>query len=192
MSATAQVTDAHRNTVAAIRREEDAAYEGWNLSNEEAAQLVADSEARAVAGQNAVIAEWLNRAATVSAERDQLRAEVDIWKQEAKRHHDSFCAETLRFSEQCQRAERAEAELVEAKNTIGSLSRDRAAAMDELAALLKREEKAEAAAERYRLVTLRQDADLAKERARLDWILKLRCEDETREDIDHAMMEGGT
>lgn len=41
------------------------------------AQLIADSEARAVAGQNAVIAEWLNRAATVSAERDQLRAERD-------------------------------------------------------------------------------------------------------------------
>ena len=38
-----------------------------------------------------------------------------------------------------------------------------------IAELRARAERAEADAERYRLVTLRQDAELAAERARLDW-----------------------
>jgi hypothetical protein len=62
-----------------------------------------------------------------------------------------------------------------------------------------RAERAEAEAERYRLVTLRQDADLAIERARLDWLEKSDPDalhwwtvgepNSIRDDIDAAMKE---
>ena len=60
---------------------------------------------------------------------------------------------------------------------------------------IARAERAEAEAERYRLVTLRQDADLAIERARLDWVFhncKVTSDDFTvhdREDLGVAMKE---
>ena len=58
-----------------------------------------------------------------------------------------------------------------------------------------RAERAEAEAERYRLVTLRQDAELTTERARLDWLLLdvvSRFDDAyyNRAAIDAAMKEG--
>ena len=70
----AQVTKAHKALVFRIRANMEPV--GHYEDTATCAQLIADSEAAAVAGQNAVIAEWLNRAATVSAERDQLRVEV--------------------------------------------------------------------------------------------------------------------
>lgn len=66
------------------------------------AQLIAESEARALTN---------------------TKAEVEIWKAEAKRHHDNFCAETLHRSEAHARAERAEAELIYKVRAIRDLSR---------------------------------------------------------------------
>ena len=73
-----------------------------------------------------------------------------------------------------------------------------------VAALRARAERAEADAERYRLVTLRQDAELATERGKLDWVFqncKVEANDYTtgnrdvyyvhdREDLGVAMKEG--
>ena len=59
-----------------------------------------------------------------------------------------------------------------------------------------RAERAEADAERYRLVTLKQDAELAAERARLDWVFRnckvfaADCTIHDREDLGVAMKEG--
>ena len=175
MSAPAQVTEAHRQLVRAWMP-----AEYWFTPFEtSAAQLIADSEAKAIAGQNAVIAEWLNRAATVSVERDQLRAEVERVKHALHWHENNTDA--------C----RADADPVA---LIARAEKAESAQLDSIASCeiaIARAEKAEVTAERYRLATLKQDAELAKERARLDWLLKLRCADETREDIDRAMTEAG-
>ena len=66
------------------------------------------------------------------------------------------------------RAELARAELATEREKVTML-------LSDAYALTKnwhdRAERAEADAERYRLVTLRQDAELASERARLDWLM---------------------
>lgn len=142
----AQVTEAHRTLVRSI------SWAGITSELvEKKAQLIADSEARADAGQNAVIAEGLNRAATVSAERDQLRAEVE----KAKGY----------IALQVARAERAEAELAKGITHVNKLCKDNDALT----------------------------AELAKERARLDWLFRYGCvtvEPCTREAIDDLMQEG--
>jgi hypothetical protein len=97
MSAT-QVTEAHLSLLRTIY--------ATSLSIEDDAQLIADSEAKAVSGQNAVIAEWLNRVATVTAERDQLRAEV-----EQKRNLLTVSIKSA--GDQAIRAEKAEVRLAE-------------------------------------------------------------------------------
>ena len=56
-----------------------------------------------------------------------------------------------------------------------------------VAALRARAERAEADAERYRLVTLRQDAELATERGKLDWVFqncKVEANDYTTGNLD--------
>lgn len=117
--------------------------------------------------------------AALTAERDQLRAEVErlsalgSWAHTCIHHTD----EKRKAWAACPccamaRAERAEAELA-----------------------AEREK-----SERYRLVTLRQDAELAAERARLDWLEKSDPDslhwwtvgepNSIRDDIDAAMKEG--
>ena len=58
-----------------------------------------------------------------------------------------------------------------------------------IAELRARADRAEADAERYRLVTLRQDAELATERARLDYLLQWDVTFHDRADIDRNMQE---
>ena len=59
-----------------------------------------------------------------------------------------------------------------------------------IAELRARAERAEAEAERYRLVTLRQDAELTTERARLDYLLQWDVTFHDRADIDAELSYG--
>jgi hypothetical protein len=95
----AQVTEAHRELIREILLADDR-WTTYSLGK--AAQLIADSEALAVAGQNAVISEWLNRAATVTTERDRLRAEIERWRDSNNRLREEM-------ERQAQRAEKSEA-----------------------------------------------------------------------------------
>ena len=117
------------------------------------------------------------RTATLTAERDQLRADCENETKWAAHYlADSLAAKA--------RAARAEAgETVALTNWNGALERAMKAEADlaaleqchdancrgvvKIAAELDTEREK---AERYRLVTLKQDAELATERARLDWL----------------------
>ena len=111
---------------------------------DDGAELIADSEANAVAAAVTALTcihhNDLERAAcpvclvtALTAERDQLRAALALGQQNCDDAYDDLRAE-----------------------------RD---------AAIARAERAEAEAERYRLVTLRQDAELTTERARLDAVI---------------------
>ena len=138
----AQVNEAHRKLVAAIIRD---------LSIDDAARLIADSEARAVDH-------------TWRAERDQLRAQVFNLEAEV--------ATLRKFAEQV--TDRNEAE-VERLNALGSWAHTCIHHTDEErkawaacpCCAIARADRAEAEAERYRLVTLKQDAKLATAKERL-------------------------
>ena len=124
----------------------------------------------------------------LTAERDRLRAraeraEVELDFQVA-RNSDLFAQRDEAFESQ----EKAETELaaerdqlraeVKRLSALGSWAHTCIHHTDEErkawaacpCCAIARAERAEAEAERYRLVTLRQDADLAAERARLDWL----------------------
>ena len=134
--------------------------------------------------------------AALTAERDQLRDEVErlsalgSWAHTCIHHTD----EERKAWAACPccaiaRAERAEA--------------DAAAYLKRAESFSKLADEAEAEAERYRLVTLRQDAELAAEREKLDWVFqncKVEANDYTtgnrdvyyvhdREDLGVAMKE---
>ena len=147
-----------------------------------AAQLIADSEARAlsvVCGRhNALI-----------AERDQLRAEVKLlseWQQgvieNARAHH-------AHLKNANARAERAEAILGELQELHGcsremivhwcAHAAQRSLGLDQTRAELAAEREK---AERYRLATLKLDAELAKEREKVRVL---------REALDEAQSCGG-
>jgi hypothetical protein len=117
--------------------------------------------------------------ATITAERDQLRADCENETKWAAHYLAQSIAEKAR-------AARAEAgETVALTNWNGALERAMKAEADlaaleqchdancrgvvKIAAELDTEREK---AERYRLVTLKQDAELATERARLDWLEK--------------------
>ena len=125
---------------------------------------------------------------TLTAERDQLRAEVEQLRS------DRDCEKRLRkdadeFRENAiARAERAEDNLA----ALEQCHDDNCRGVVKIAAELDTEREK---AERYRLVTLKQDAELATERARLDWVFHnctVTSDDFTvhdREDLGVAMKE---
>ena len=144
----AQVNEAHRKLVAAIIRD---------LSIDDGAQLIADSEARAVdhtwrAERDELRAQVFNleaEVATLTAECDQLRAENERLKDGGVQRIKDTLATTLDARDAARaRAERAEAELATAKERL------RSEAMDDYAAIkdLQRE--------------------LAAERGKLDWVFQ--------------------
>ena len=97
----------------------------------------------------------------LTAERDQLRAHVS--KAILTTEGTMLCSPqvAVKYNEAIARAERAEA-------AAKGWEADSLLRAGNEAYWRARAEKAEAEAERYRLVTLRQDAELAAERARLD------------------------
>ena len=125
--------------------------------------------------------------ATLTTERDQLRGALALGQQNCDDAYDDLRDER---DAACARAERAEA--------------DAAAYLKRAESFSKLADEAEAEAERYRLVTLRQDAELAAEREKLDWVFqncKVEANDYTtgnldvyyvhdREDLGVAMKEG--
>ena len=100
------------------------------------------------------------RTAALTAERDQLRQQVANLTYSNNAHRET--AETWRAAaiERDQLRADCENETKWAAHYLAQSIADKA-----------RAERAEAEAERYRLVTLRLDAELAKERARLDWLM---------------------
>ena len=109
-----------------------------------------------------------DRYAALTAERDQLRAALALGQQNCDDAYEDLCDE--RDAARA-RAELAEASLHALRLVCGTTDADKFSTWVD---------RANARAERA-------EAELAKERARLDWLLKLRCEDETRDDIDAAM-----
>jgi len=108
-----------------------------------------------------------NVAQAMTAERDQLRAELALlreWQREVIQNANAHHAERKDANA---RAERAEADLATAKELLRTEAMDDYASIKDLQSELAAEREK---AERYRLVTLRQDAELATERARLDWL----------------------
>ena len=104
--------------------------------------------------------------AALIAERDQLRADCENETKWAAHYLAQSIADKAR-------AERAEA--------------DAAAYLKRAESFSKLADEAEAEAERYRLVTLRQDAELAAEREKLDWVFqncKVEANDYTTGNLD--------
>lgn len=136
MSTSSQVTEAHRNTVDAIRMEEDKAYEAWNLSRKEAAQLVADSEARALNELAEVARGVADHNVDLRLENDQLRAECKNKTEsiqiaadkidELKKRAEHWCdMHTVAAKERDQSiAELARLKSVSPDKSCGELSRD--------------------------------------------------------------------
>jgi hypothetical protein len=199
----APITEAHLALAAKVRRNDiaDVRY----VAHCEAAQLIADSEAKALS----VVC---GRHVALIAERDQLRAELGHLHGRiglfAKAHFgindnlptdETFAQMShalqmertgLAVEEEKLRAElaaliatkdRASAAAVENKAEADEFHRQLKASMDDTRATYARAERAEAESERYRLVTLRQDCELAKERARLAQLRK-----DVQFVIDHA------
>ena len=107
---------------------------------------------------------------TLTAERDQLRAELAAEREKVTMLLSDAYALTKNWHD---RAERAEA--------------DAAAYLKRAESFSKLADEAEAEAERYRLVTLRQDAELAAEREKLDWVFqncKVEANDYTTGNLD--------
>jgi hypothetical protein len=134
------------------------------------AQLIAESEARAVAQQTDGLCMMH------ADERDQLRAEVERLKNQIKDAHRAYGCELRELWEQAikneARAEKAEAEVERLTNQRDNL-------------LKPLRERAEARAERA-------EAELATERARLDWLLNWNVSGhpfKTLSAIDAAMKE---
>ena len=132
----------------------------------------------------------------LTAERDQLRAERDSIKQEIEMvEHRAYRAEVERDQLRAE-VERLSALGSWAHTCIHHIDEERKAWAACPCCAIARAERAEADAERYRLITLRQDADLAAERARLDWVFR-NCKVisdgypiHDREDLGAAMQEG--
>lgn len=109
MSTPAQVTDAHRQLAKSIGCDPASEYCPQNVDAD--AQLIADSEARAVEAADFATQQERNIHMTTIAERDQLRAEVK-WLKESDQKNQMICLDVMRErDEQRVRAERAEAEL---------------------------------------------------------------------------------
>jgi hypothetical protein len=140
-------TEAHREVAVAIFAiAMKSAHHGAPF-REPCAQLIADSEARATAELRDSLA----------LEQDMGNAACDELRGDA----DELRADVVRLTA---RAERAEAELARLARPCGWPHCEPVKA--DHAELATEREKAE----RYRLVTLKLDAELATERARLDWL----------------------
>lgn len=211
MNAPAQVTEAHLKLAHEVQKEMNRPGHRWNT----AAQLLADSEARAVSAADFALQQERNIHMTTIAERDEAilgklqelhgcsQEMVVYWAEHAvKRSY---------------RLIKVQTELGSLHGKIGLLANelttisDNAPTEDCIAAIresfkamlvcveitgsAKKESEAELAkerekAERYRLATLRQDSELAKERARLDHVIaRLENWRGTRDAIDAAMKE---
>jgi hypothetical protein len=169
-------------------------------------------------------AHYLAESIAVKAERDQLRAEVERfkgWLSEPQALH-AHCLRTLnegqiahlfgeRMTEIVNRAERAEAIVGKLQELHGCSQEmvvhwcehaaNRSLGLDQARSELATEQEK---SERYRLASLKLDAELAAERARLDWVFhncKVTADDFTtgnrdvyaihdREDLGAAMKEG--
>ena len=148
-----------------------------------------------------------NVASAAIAERDQLRAALALGQINCDNAYDDLRTERDQLRADCEnetkwaahylaqsiadksRAERAEAELARLARPCGWPHCEPVKA--DHAELATEREKAE----RYRLVTLKQDAELATERARLDWLLldnltRFNDSFSHRTAIDAAMEEG--
>ena len=105
----------------------------------------------------------------LTAERDQLRFNINNEMTWASHYLAQSIAEKAR-------ADKAEAVLSDPQqlhaHCLRNLNEGQIAHLfgERMTAIFNRAERAEADAERYRLVTLRQDAELAAERARLNWL----------------------
>jgi hypothetical protein len=150
---------------------------------DQGAQLIADSEARAIATQLEVVVILTRRWLNVEKERDQLRAEVERLKTCGVTE---LAAQNSSVADYCKhweaRAERAEAkETVALANWNGALERAMKAEADLIALAQCHDDNCRGVvkiaddlsterekAERYRLATLKLDGELASERARLD------------------------
>ena len=155
----------------------------------EIAQLIAESEARAISSLAMVTAESADRNVSLRLENDQLRAEVERLTKQIKDDNRAFGCELRdpygtiweQATKDHARAERAEAELKQVDET--------AKAMLQIAD--ERAEKAEEIAERYRLVTLNQDAELAAERERVRALKEKLASATRRLPIFNAHLEEG-
>jgi hypothetical protein len=107
----APITEAHRKAAVAIFAIAMKSAHHGAAFREPCAQLIADSEARAVEAADFALQQERNIHMTTIAERDQLRAEVERLKRDYE--YDHKCLHEVR--DRCelwkQRAERAEAEL---------------------------------------------------------------------------------
>jgi hypothetical protein len=132
----APITESHRELAQSIAE----AQRGYTEQPDEAAELIADSEARAVEAADFALQQERNIHVTTIAERDQLRADCE--------NETKWAAHYLADAQNARaRADRAEAELLIAQR------------------LLIDSEDAGTVAENLR-------AELAAERARLDWLEK--------------------
>jgi len=145
----------------------DEIFDFEQSSSAAAHQLIADSEARAVAA--------------LTAERDQLRAEVERLTKQAVFDGDHIHTLNAAFATRAEvtdanaRAERAEAQLHALRLVCGTTDANKFETWTDRANARAERAEAELAAERekserYRLATLKLDAELAEERARLDWL----------------------
>lgn len=175
----AQVTEAHRDLVLRVR------VCDMHYGIEPAAQLIADSEAAAVAGQNAVIAEWLGRVNTVTAERDRLRKDLcEIAngcgvgvpdQEEAKRRIIAIASERDQLRAEVERLTRELSETIADSTTVKvRFERHRA---DEAERDMERLRQINILAVNLKLDAVlraeKAEAELAKERGRLGHLAKL-------------------
>jgi hypothetical protein len=215
----APITESHRELAQSIAE----AQRGYTERPDEAAQLIADSEAEAV--QSAMLREYGNLSATnegLAKERDQLRADcenetkwaahylADAQNARARAERAEAVSEgrLKALNEKAeearsgwQRAERAEAEVAALKQSVESGQRVLREDVERNAA---RAERAEEIAGRYGKRAISLEAELAAERARLDWLrdnveeiyskdqhgIVYLSGDNIRSAIDAAMKEG--
>ena len=165
-------TEAHYQVAHQIRQ---------SSTQESAAQLIADSEARAIATQLEVVVILTRRWLNVEKERDQLRAEVErltpyVSKAMLTHGGTMLCSPQVgvAFGDMRARAERAEAELGSLHSKIGALANelttisDNAPTEDCVAAIRESFKAMYACVVLAGAAKKEAEAELATERARLD------------------------
>jgi hypothetical protein len=160
---------AERDQLAEARQRETVAIASW------------DEERGRALREGARVVEWRDRAERAEAEVERLGSDRDCEKR-LRKDADEFRENAI------ERATKAEADLAALEQCHDDNCRAVVAIAGDLA--IEREK-----SERYRLVTLRQDAELATERARLDWVFR-NCKVTSdgypvhdREDLGVAMKE---
>jgi hypothetical protein len=165
----APITEAHRALAEKLGDLLDIEQMTGPSPAEQAAQLIADSEAAAV--QIAMIREYGNLCATnegLAKERDQLRADCE--------NETKWAAHYLADAQNARaRAERAEAELAAERARLDDLLSINATGAARLAHATVQLKAEREKSERYRLAALKQDAALSTEREKVR-ALRLACE----------------